>query len=296
MGVGEVRFVGIGEAGGVLPLQHQHLVQRQPAAIAGRHVDVAGQQIGLQCGGVADGPDHEPLEIRRVTRPFRVALQHDLAALLDGGDAVGAVIQPGIGRIAVVQAALDILARAVRGVEHRLLQMRRQQLAQLIELVVGFAQMHHRRLRIHHIHPRDARPGPGVGEAAIRVAPDAGGEGEVRRAQRRPVAPGQPGTEPPSHRHALALRHHAAIGDAGKLGAQQAAEMAVGIERHHRTVAEAQYVELARIRIDRRVQGRRERRHADHQRGVRLRLGRAACQQQRERSRPDQAGCQFSAQ
>ena len=102
----------VGEAGledhlvapAVARLQRLRLVEGQ-ADLAGDHVDGAGKQVRLQRRGVFDGADDDALECRRRALPVGIADQHDVRAGRHLGDAVGAVVEAGVGRIGGVAGA-----------------------------------------------------------------------------------------------------------------------------------------------------------------------------------------------
>ena len=228
MAVGEVRLEGVGEPVGILLLQRQHLVERQADAVAGHHVHVAGQQVGLQRGGVADGADDDAVEERPGAGQCGLRSSTSWLPASIAGDAVRAVVQPGIGRVAVVQAALHVGAG---------LGARRRTPAppdgRAAARPVG------RTRRFGSLRCITAVSGSGTSTAVTRsqvlvLVKPLFGSRPTRAVKARSAAPSgapspqvSPGWKCSVTRMPAALERSAAIRQAGQLGAEQAAQMAV---------------------------------------------------------------------
>src|SRR3546814_3180643 len=78
----------------------ERLVERE-AELAGDHVDVAGQQVGLQRRGLLDGEDGDAVEVGPLAPPGLIALQHQARAGHRLDDAVGPEVEAAIGRVGV---------------------------------------------------------------------------------------------------------------------------------------------------------------------------------------------------
>ena len=258
-------------------LQREGLVDGEADTLAGHHVHVAGQQVGLQRRGVLDVAEHDALEAGLGAGPVRVRLQHDLVAAVIGGDHVRAVVQPGVDRRAVVVGAVDVGAgRRILG-DHRALDVLRQDLVPLVVVGAHAVEVQHGGLVVHDIDARGAAPRIAVGEAAIRVAAQLPGEGDVLRGDGLAIAPLQAGLELDGHGHALgAVRPVLDLGQAviqrRQLGAEQAGVVPIRVEGGDLPDHEAHHVAAHHLWIDVRLQRGRELGDPDGQRVV-ARLG-----------------------
>ena len=154
------------ELAAVALLEGERLVERE-AELARDHIEPAGEQIGLERGGVLDRPDHDAAEIRLRSRPAGVALEDDMRAGHDLGDAIGPVIEAGIGRVGVVARVEAVLRRIG---ESGLLEMRRQDRNRGgVRIVEGDAVEGKREgLRVLDLDLHDAAVGFGIGDADLR--------------------------------------------------------------------------------------------------------------------------------
>ncbi len=143
----------------------------------------------------------------------------------------------------------------------------------LVPFVVGrqhLVEGEHRRGRVDHVELDGPRPGLGVGEAGLGVAPDAPGEFQVLGRDRFAVGPFQIGLQLDRDLHALAAIGQVddlgrAVLHAGKLGAAQAGVLPVLVEGGDVPDGEAQRIGFDHLGIDIGVERRGELRDADGQ-------------------------------
>ncbi len=256
-------------------LEGQRLIQGQ-TQLAGDIVDAAREDVGLQRRGILDHPHDDALEVGLLAPPVRILVQHDMRAAHHLGDAVGAGIKAGIGRIGVVERLVLVL----RGVgEGRPFQMRGQDVEAGHVVVVERdpVDMQDEGLFVDRVDLEDAAEAFGAADPRHGILADLPGEDHVLGGDGLAVAPARGGVERHAQRDTfLSLRQVFQLGapvlEGRNLGAHQAGELPILVVGHHRPPRHAQDVGLGHHGVDHGVEGRRELRDADGELLVRRRL------------------------
>ena len=208
--------------------------------------------------------------MRLLAGPMRVGLQRDRSARLHVGDAIGAVIETGIGGVGV-EARAPAIGLGVL-FEARAFQMRRDEFV-LAEIVVGEGDAVRRedqRLGIGRVDLQDAAIAFARGDARARMLADFPGQDRVVGDDRLAVAPIRVRLDAEGDFHAfLAVGQGHALGaavfDGRQFHAHKANELPILVVGRHRPAGHAEHVALGRHRIDHRMEGRGELRQADRQ-------------------------------
>ncbi len=278
------------EAVAVALLEGDRLIDRQAEGAIG-HVDVAGEQVGLERRRVLDRLDDDPREDGRLAPPGGVALEHDGAARHDPRDPVGAEGEPRIGRVGIEKGAVAVGGR-VR-LEDLALEMCRQdpEVVDGVVVEVELLVVNDEGLVVDRIDLPDPPIELGVGDAALLVPADLPGEEHVLRRDRDAVAPGRLGLERIGERHAdlavgCRLTDGALVLQGRQLGAEHADEVPTLVVDRERPLRHAQHIGLGRHRIDVGVEVARELGDADDELVAR---GRSAGAGQDEEGREEPA-------
>ncbi len=280
--VDQARLVDDLELLAVALLEGERLIDRE-TELARDHVDAAGEQVGLERGGVLDHLDHDPPEVRSVAPPGRVGLEDDEGAARDLGDPVRPEVEPGVGGLGVEHGARPVGRRV--GLEHAALEMRRQQ-PEVVDAVVVEGHpvdVHHEGLGVERVDRGDPPVELGIADAAVGMAADLIGEKHVVGGHRGAVAPGRVRPDRVGERDVIAavvllLDHGLAVLERRQLGAEHADQLPLGVVGGERPLGHAQDVALGRHGIDVGVEGRGELGDPDHQ----LVLGRPRAPRQAE--------------
>ena len=234
--------------------QRQRLVEGQ----APGGVDIAGEQVGLQGGGVFDHPCGDAAEIRLAAGPERVGGEARLIARGEAGHQIGAVPQARRGGGAVVERLAAVLQRVFRGAKAGFFQMRRDRVrAQPVEIIA-------RRVEVD-----DVGGGVDLLDAdqagfGVELAFDIKAQGDVVAGEGDAVAPSEAGAQGEADGEAvIAFPRHAAIGERGDLGAEVADQGVVDVEPRDHPPGEAVHVAAHELVGDERVHIGGKFHHAD---------------------------------
>ena len=209
----------------------------------------------MQRGGVFDVAQNDALETGPGAGPVRVRLQHDLGAAVVAGDLVWAVVQAGVERRTIVARGVDVVARVGCLGEDGGFDVFREDLVPLGEILPDPVEVQHGGPVVHDVDAGGAIPGIGIGKAAVGIAAELPGEGDVACGDGLPVGPGEARLEPDGDRHArLAVRPDLPPGQPivqrRQVGAEQAGVFPLGVERRDRTDHERHRVGANDLRVD----------------------------------------------
>jgi hypothetical protein len=193
------------------------------------HVDLTREQIGLECSGVLDRPDRDPLEGRRGAAPERVAGELDPASRAHRDDSIGAHREPGIGRRRVEERPVAV-GRGIR-LEDGALAMRRQdpEITHRIVVESDPIDVQHETTIVDDLHLPQPPIELGVRDSGARMPTDFQSERHVRARHGNAVTPEEVGSQLEARGHALGtlgrrLADRPAVLEGRELGAEHAHE------------------------------------------------------------------------